>query len=69
MICKISGTFMEQTTVTKKDGSTVPQCIIYSDGEVVKINNFTVGNLKQYEPVEATVRVLNGQYGLYVTAV
>lgn len=38
MRCMIRGLFLEKTTKKNKDGKDVPVAVLYSDGEVVKID-------------------------------
>lgn len=63
MKIKIIGKLMEQTSYTKKDGTVVPQGVIYSDGGTVKVDNLDCSKYKMFEDNEFPCYCYSSQYG------
>lgn len=62
----LSGEFLKNETVTKKDGTELKRSVILVDDETVTISKCNF-NAKRMEPVELDVNIKFTDYGLYIT--
>lgn len=64
----LSGEFLKNEKVRKKDGSDLLRSVILVDDETVTISNCNF-DAKRMEPVEIDVNIKPTDYGLYITPV
>lgn len=69
MKCTLTGNFMEEKVINKKDGTTMVKAIIYSDGDTVEVSDLPCAGLKKFQELTIPVLVKSTQYGLYVKAI
>lgn len=70
MIAVVKGKFMEcGKGYTRKDGLYVPEIIVYSHGETIRISNIDGKDFTEFEDVSVTCKIRQGSYGLNVVAV
>lgn len=62
----LSGEFLKNETVIKKDGTELKRSVILVDDETVTISKCNF-NAKRMEPVEIDVNIKFTDYGLYIT--
>lgn len=55
----LKGRFMENTQYVNKEGKTIRQAVIYSegDGKTYRISDVNTSSFKQFDPVEIPVTV------------
>lgn len=65
----LKGNFVENETVKKKDGTSVPVAIVLSGKETVRINRCNFTDVRKFQEVELLVDIRSSEYGLYITPV